>query len=721
MRRMPWRWVPILVLGTSLSWTAAVGQTLPGQSPPCGKIKPGDELQDVTELNAVGAPELSTTFTVQTKPLCVPTTKNSDNSFNTKEMPLRTYVYTDPKTGQVRWGFPGPTLRLRKANEDGKGGQRLKILLVNELQPEADNNACNNPCPASQPCDCSPAAVAALIKKCTAVRPPQECCCVAKCTQTSPNCLHGSNTTNLHFHGSHASPQPPQDYVLLDLKPKGSPPGSHGSHGVHGEVEEGQYQYNVDPFGWKQPEGTHWYHPHKHGSVGGQIANGMAGTIIIDGPFDDWLKQFYAKEKLIVIQQINIRDNFYAGPQGAAPQILVSGQLQPTITGKPGEVQRWRFVNATMSSGALINLTLPAGLEFRQIAMDGVRFSPVNYGCQPLINFNVNNPNFPCNPNPTGNPSLRFAPGNRADFLVRFPQTETPKGKGLRVERQIIPISGDEGGRSGGGRKLLMQREEQIAPGSAEPALFTVVVDDGIPGNERRRRRGVAAAAPPWRPTQAEWPPMPAYLQNITDQEVTDPATGQKREVKMTFQQFIQGMEPPQPWPYNQSPLSKFTIDGRQFCPTCANVTTQMGTAAEWTVSNDTVIPHPFHIHTNPFQLFSIKGKSIGENGAEPVWMDTLSMPNATADPKSPPADPTTPIKITRTNFVIRQRYEDFTGEYVLHCHFLGHEDRGMMFSVQTVCQDNPAKYGVPSISKPECKGVYGDDALKACTSNTCP
>jgi hypothetical protein len=48
---------------------------------------------------------------------------------------------------------------------------------------------------------------------------------------------------------------------------------------------------------------------------------------------------------------------------------------------------------------------------------------------------------------------------------------------------------------------------------------------------------------------------------------------------------------------------------------------------------------------------------------------------------------------------VIRQRYEDFTGEYVLHCHFLGHEDRGMMFSVQTICPTSPG-HPVDSFSK---------------------
>ena len=49
-------------------------------------------------------------------------------------------------------------------------------------------------------------------------------------------------------------------------------------------------------------------------------------------------------------------------------------------------------------------------------------------------------------------------------------------------------------------------------------------------------------------------------------------------------------------------------------------------------------------------------------------------------------------------------RYKDFTGEYVLHCHFLGHEDRGMMFNVQTVCKDDPTKWGKSTLDEaPEC------------------
>ena len=35
--------------------------------------------------------------------------------------------------------------------------------------------------------------------------------------------------------------------------------------------------------------------------------------------------------------------------------------------------------------------------------------------------------------------------------------------------------------------------------------------------------------------------------------------------------------------------------------------------------------------------------------------------------------------------FKMRSRFVDFTGQYVIHCHILAHEDRGMMTVVEVV------------------------------------
>jgi FtsP/CotA-like multicopper oxidase with cupredoxin domain len=77
-----------------------------------------------------------------------------------------------------------------------------------------------------------------------------------------PSCFHGDNVTNMHFHGFHISPQPPQDFVLLSLYPQGTP------HVTPSPTEQvGTYQFTLDPIPYTQAEGTHWYHPHNHGST----------------------------------------------------------------------------------------------------------------------------------------------------------------------------------------------------------------------------------------------------------------------------------------------------------------------------------------------------------------------------------------------------------------------------------------------------------------------
>ncbi|XP_078487368.1 uncharacterized protein LOC144745236 [Ciona intestinalis] len=84
---------------------------------------------------------------------------------------------------------------------------------------------------------------------------------------TGPNTFRKPNTTNIHVHGLHISPEGNSDNVFLTVEP--------------GAVQ--QYQFNIPEH---HPAGTYWYHPHSHGSGNFQIISGMAGLIIIqDNPY----------------------------------------------------------------------------------------------------------------------------------------------------------------------------------------------------------------------------------------------------------------------------------------------------------------------------------------------------------------------------------------------------------------------------------------------------
>jgi suppressor of ftsI len=99
-----------------------------------------------------------------------------------------------------------------------------------------------------------------------------------------------------------------------------------------------------------------------------------------------------------------------------------------------------------------------------------------------------------------------------------------------------------------------------------------------------------------------------------------------------------------------------FTINGKAFNPNRIDVQAELGTMEQWTLVNASPMVHPFHIHTNYFQVMSVGGRPYHAKGRQ----DTVILP-------------------TNTTVVVRIEFEDFVGKTVFHCHILNHEDRGMM------------------------------------------
>jgi FtsP/CotA-like multicopper oxidase with cupredoxin domain len=111
-----------------------------------------------------------------------------------------------------------------------------------------------------------------------------------------------------------------------------------------------------------------------------------------------------------------------------------------------------------------------------------------------------------------------------------------------------------------------------------------------------------------------------------------------------------------------------------------------LGTAEEWKLTSNGV-GHPFHIHVNPFEIVSIVNNNTGVDVSIPGGTDAPA-PGLPSDPqyvglKGVWKD-TLWIKPNYT-VTIRTRYERYIGEFVLHCHILDHEDRGMMQNVAIV------------------------------------
>ena len=519
-----------------------------------------------------------------------------------------------------------------------------------------------------------------------------------------PNCFHGSSTANIHYHGTHTSPdglgdnvlvqvipqvnQPdwtpvfnkiyssgkipqswselPDEYTKTQLKLVGDYDATQKANAIKNglpvpasllnadqkAIEAGEWpqylvgaypnffeipDYSSGSFGAGQAPGTHWYHAHKHGSTSLHMLNGMSGAFIIEstdpGGYDQVIRQFYGwgnsygpHEKVVVLQEYDAGINSErVGPNGKE-QMLVNGLPTPTITMAPGEVQLWRIVNATAGDTFQPNFPCPTsgstGLVARQTAQDGVQFDQANYAAQPVL----------CGQYPIG---MNLSGGNRVDLLVQAPP---------------------------------------------RPGVYTVTNLQNNPANTvffvQVSGQPVTYPSGPY-PSQTQWAVMPKYLQDLPPpgpDNIPNPGS------PVRFQQWAQ-RDP-------VTGLPHFMINDKQFEEKGPIVDQCMplNGLQDWVLENYTTsAAHPFHIHVNPFQVLEIDTPtglhtySKYTPGSDYIWQDVIAIPIANV------SEVNGEQVVTPGRIKIRQRYPDFTGTFVLHCHILPHEDRGMMQLVRIV------------------------------------
>ena len=94
--------------------------------------------------------------------------------------------------------------------------------------------------------------------------------------------------------------------------------------------------------------------------------------------------------------------------------------------------------------------------------------------------------------------------------------------------------------------------------------------------------------------------------------------------------------------------------------------------------------PHPFHIHVNHMQLVSYSNDVNPTANTEGVWG------------KAGDWRDTVPALAGHT--VAKTAFRDYAGETVLHCHFLKHEDMGMMDTIYVSPQPTAAPTAFPTV-----------------------
>lgn len=129
---------------------------------------------------------------------------------------------------------------------------------------------------------------------------------------------------------------------------------------------------------------------------------------------------------------------------------------------------------------------------------------------------------------------------------------------------------------------------------------------------------------------------------------------------------------------FDQVPFPQYYVNGRPFNPSEIRFHAQPGEAREYTLINANHNAHPFHIHVNRFQVKEMGSELSKETYPvlksvldfdDGVWRDTVMVP-----PNG------------RTKIWVQ--FKNYTGKTVVHCHFLAHEDTGMMATLFIGKQD---------------------------------
>jgi FtsP/CotA-like multicopper oxidase with cupredoxin domain len=257
----------------------------------------------------------------------------------------------------------------------------------------------------------------------------------------NPDLPHRFNTTNFHLHGGHVSPSGDSDNVLRSMEP--------------GQSHEIEIHIPAD-----HTRGTSWYHPHHHGSADVQISSGMVGALIVEGDFADVPEIANARERVLILSEVlfdylgTIEEYDTLWPEAVPRFLAVNGQREPIIHMQPGEVQRWRIVDAAHENNFRLALD---GHALQAIAHDGIQASHIDQ-----------------------HENLVIAPGQRVDLLVQAGSPGTYELKAIPNDQGYRSPTGTLAHVVVAGEPLPMALPTSLPPPPLEP-----VRDEELTGSRR--------------------------------------------------------------------------------------------------------------------------------------------------------------------------------------------------------------------------------------------
>ncbi len=427
-------------------------------------------------------------------------------------------------------------------------------------------------------------------------------------------------------------------------------------HGLHvSAANDGGPHTVINPGATWNPQftvldkaGLHWYHPHLHMQTDKHVSKGIAGLIIVRDTEEATLglPMNYGVDEFPMVLQTKGFD--------ASGQILVHTDLDTSVMVNgtvnaqvdfPAQVVRLRVLNG--SSQRVMEFGFSDNRSFSLIGTDGgLLTAPVN-----LTRY-------------------RISSGQRADILVDL---SSDLGQNIQImsfasELPNAIYGATQPGMGAGATASLPDYPNNPLNGTDFQLLdINVVAQTAAP----------VLSIPS---TLASWTAIPESAADIT------------RTLTFTSAGAMGNLNGP------------FLINGATFDMETINYTIPLGNTEIWTLTNQTPIAHPFHIHDVQFFILDI-------NGTPPPaelqgFNDVVLVPGG--------------------NGVVRfiAQFSDHANDsipYMYHCHMLPHEDMGMMGQFLVIdpaaavtvnnhfdleVYPNPTSSGLVTLRSNEYKGI---------------
>lgn len=395
-----------------------------------------------------------------------------------------------------------------------------------------------------------------------------------------------------------------------------------------------------------QPAATCWFHPHQHGRTGYQVAQGLAGLVLINDPESGKLllpKQWGIDDIPVILQdkrltadgsQIDYQLDIMSAAVGwFGDTMLTNGAIYPQA-GVPRGWLRLRLLNGCNARS--LNITTSDKRPMYVIASDGgLLGEPVQVSELPMM------------------------PGERFEVLV-----DTTDGKPFDLQtlpvRQmgmtlppfnqplpVLSIAPLQVQASGTLPDRLVEMPAVPAAQGANTRWLQLMMDPELD------RRGMLALMEKYGHASMAGMSMDAHDSDKADAKPQMAMSGMDHGE-------MAGMDhakTPKAYDFHQGNQ----INGVAFNMDKPSFEVKQGAYEKWTLSGEgDQMLHPFHIHGTQFRILSENGKPPAPHRSG--WKDTVR------------------VEGWRSEVLVRFNHQATPDQaYMAHCHLLEHEDTGMM------------------------------------------